>query len=462
MPITDAYARLPLTAIFVPREERQRRKLDTKDLIDSIRLHGVLQPIIVHRLPEVDGPGAGKHRLTAGERRYTSSLELGLPDIPVRFAEDLSPIEAAIFELEENIKRRDLEWSELVLATAKIHELYSKLDILWTQQDTAKALAVSEALLSMHLRVAKELGSDQLASAKGVKEAYNILARRDSREDAQMLEEILGIGSKLETEPLVEGIEVGDGTTVRLPPPTTANTALVNPSHSIIQESFIQWAPRYTGRPFNLIHCDFPYGIKVFDGPQSGRGRHLPYLDSSDVHSALLECLLTNLDRIASHSCHILYWFSMQHYQSILQAVADLAPSLTVHTHPLIWLKSDNTGISPDPRRTPRHIYETCLFMSRGDRQVVRVVSDAYAAPTDHNLHVHTKPEPMLRHFMTMLVDEYTSLLDPTCGSGSALRAAESLGAQRVFGMDIDENTVGSARQALRNSRLLRSTGQVI
>lgn len=460
MPITDAYARLPLSAIFVPREERQRRELDTKDLIDSIRMHGVLQPIIVHRVPEPDG----RHRLTAGERRYTSSLQLGLPDIPVRFAEDLSPIEAAIFELEENIKRRDLEWQDLVQATAKIHDLYCQLNPLWTQTETANSLALSKPQVSIHLRVASELGSEQISKAKGIQEAYNILARRDSREDAQMLEEILGIGSKLEvpSEPLVEGIEVGDGTTVRLPPPTTVNTALVNPAHSIIQESFIQWAPRYTGRPFNLIHCDFPYGIKVFDGPQSGRSRHLSYMDTSDVHTALLECLLVNLNRIASHSCHVLYWFSMQHYKSILQAVAELAPSLTVHTHPLIWFKSDNTGISPDPRRTPRHVYETCLLMSRGDRQVVRVVSDAYAAPTDHNLHVHTKPEPMLRHFMGMLVDEYTSLLDPTCGSGSALRAAESLGAQRVFGMDIDENIVGSARQALRNSRLLRSTGHVI
>jgi len=40
---------------------------------------------------------------------------------------------------------------------------------------------------------------------------------------------------------------------------------------------------------------------------------------------------------------------------------------------------------------------------------------------------------------MQMFVDENTTLLDPTCGSGSALRAAESLGARHVLGLEKDE-----------------------
>ena len=62
---------------------------------------------------------------------------------------------------------------------------------------------------------------------------------------------------------------------------------------------------------------------------------------------------------------------------------------------------------------------------------------------------------------MSMLVDEHTSLLDPTCGSASALRAAESLGAQTVLGMDSDEQTVGLARMALRQARTMRGLSVV-
>jgi hypothetical protein len=229
---------------------------------------------------------------------------------------------------------------------------------------------------------------------------------------------------------------------------------------SILQESFLFWAPKYTGKPFNFIHCDFPYGINVFEGPQAGASRHTSYGDSSDIHHRLLETLLVNLDRVASMSCHIMYWYSNQHYDLIRRMLQELAPSLSVHVHPLIWMKSDGSGIASDPRRFPRHIYETCLLLSRGNRQIVRIVADAYAAPTDKTHHVHTKPEPMLRHFMTMLVDENTTMLDPTCGGASSLRAAESLGASYVLGMDIDETTVGAARQALRHSRVLRAAAR--
>lgn len=464
MPITDAYARLPLSAIFVPRDDRQRRDINTKNLLESIRARGVLQPIIVHREPEPDG----RHKLTVGERRYTASLELGLPDIPVRFVEDLSPIEAQIFELEENLKRQDLEWKDEVKAIARIHVLYRTLSPAWTQNETAEALGLSPASISQRLRVFEDLALEPIQKASSYREAYNILARRDQRTEAEVIEDILGSGPELraaaQAEAAAQTAPVADNNGPSQFVHGFAKPTIIvsNPTNFILHESFLQWAPRYTGQPFNLIHCDFPYGIKVFDGPQSGRSRHLPYLDSSDVHTDLLECLLVNIDRIASHSCHILYWFSIQHYQHILQAVSDLAPSLTIHRHPLIWLKSDNAGIASDPRHGPRHIYETCLFMTRGQRQIVRVVGDAYAAPTDHQWHIHTKPEPVLRHFMTMLVDNHTSILDPTCGSGSSLRAAESLGATRVLGMDIDEQIVGMARLALRNSRMLRGQKDLV
>jgi hypothetical protein len=47
------------------------------------------------------------------------------------------------------------------------------------------------------------------------------------------------------------------------------------------------------------------------------------------------------------------------------------------------------------------------------------------------------RPQPMLRHFFEMFVDEHTIMLDPTCGSGTALRAAEALKAKYVLGVEI-------------------------
>lgn len=94
---------------------------------------------------------------------------------------------------------------------------------------------------------------------------------------------------------------------------------------------------------------------------------------------------------------------------------------------------------------------------TRGSRQIAKVKSDSYSAPSDRRLHPSTKPEPMLRHFMEMLVDDTTLMLDPTCGSGASLRAAESLGAKQVLGLEIDPQYIEPARLALKQARQKRA-----
>ena len=57
---------------------------------------------------------------------------------------------------------------------------------------------------------------------------------------------------------------------------------------------------------------------------------------------------------------------------------------------------------------------------------------------------------------MEMLVDDTTLMLDPTCGSASSLRAAESLGAKQVLGLEIDQQYIEPARLALKHARQKR------
>jgi len=66
----------------------------------------------------------------------------------------------------------------------------------------------------------------------------------------------------------------------------------------------------------------------------------------------------------------------------------------------------------------------------------------------------------MLRYFMSMLVDETTSLFDPTCGSGASLRAAEDLGANLVLGLELDPTYAKSANDATLRARILRAVGR--
>jgi len=111
-----------------------------------------------------------------------------------------------------------------------------------------------------------------------------------------------------------------------------------------------------------------------------------------------------------------------------------------VDPFPLIWHKSDNAGVAPDPQRLPRRTYETAFFCHRGDRKLTengtRSASFSFPGKLGNEAHMSAKPEPMLKHFLSMICDEYSVVLDPTCGGASALKACESLGAHSVLGLE--------------------------
>jgi len=83
---------------FQPRSDFDPGSLN--ELVDSIRQHGVLQPVLVR-------PAGGRFQLIAGERRWLAAQQAGLQRVPCRVLqlEDQNVCEAA---LEENLKRKDL------------------------------------------------------------------------------------------------------------------------------------------------------------------------------------------------------------------------------------------------------------------------------------------------------------------------------------------------------------------
>lgn len=461
MKIQQGATAVEISRITVRRDERQRREIKTEDLQRSISKRGLLNPIII----------SDELELKAGERRLEACRALGHVKILARKISDLSPVEAQIIELEENIKRSELDWSDLIGAVGRIHDLYMKLDSEWTMSETADECALDISTVSMYLSVFAEMSNDRVANASTVREAYNLLARRAQRNAGVALQELLD-GPDLipQVKPDLTAEETAEVEALQAlgePLPTRLIVVAPRPEppappppDCILQGSFLEWAPRYTGPKFNLIHCDFPYGVDFGSGPQSRAGEITAiYDDSAGVYQDLLQCFCLNLDKFMSHSAHVMFWLSADAriVHSTLQTFAELAPSLSWHKFPLIWHKSDNAGIAADPRHGPRHVYELCLFGSRGGRQIARIKSDVYSAPTDKKLHPSTKPEPMLRHFMEMLVDDTTSLLDPTCGSGASLRAADSLGADSILGLEIDPQYIEPARSALRQERAKRA-----
>lgn len=475
--ITGQSSDVPVAQVQVDKSKRQRQgDLDTSDLQASLKRNGLINPIVLTR----------ELLLVAGERRLEAAKALGWPSIPARWVEELSPVDLQILELEENIKRKDLEWQDLVRGVGAIHDLYRERDPEWTMSETGQECGLTLGTVSMYLRVRAELSDSRITEAGTVREAYNITARRDQRKQGDSLAELLGEPAELVVAPLGQEIRIEAKVSLDKPGETiyhevnkkTGETKILTKEEykskleaapaplfsGILNESFLDWAPQYSGPKFNLVHCDFPYGVNLFDGPQ-GRGVEPSqgYKDTADTYDQLISCLCLNLDRLMALSGHLMFWLSAD-TKIIGETIAKfnrLAPSLAFHKFPLIWHKTDNAGIASDPTHGPRHVYEACLLASRSKRQIVRVVGDTYGSGTDKRLHPSTKPQSMLSHFMTMLVDENTSMLDPTCGSGASLRAAEALGARHTLGLEIDKDFCEAAQAELKRSRVLLAASKL-
>ncbi|MBQ6020193.1 MAG: ParB/RepB/Spo0J family partition protein [Clostridia bacterium] len=89
---------------LTPNRDQPRKNFDDEalnDLTESIREHGVLQPILVR--PASDG----SYRIVAGERRYRAAINAGLKSVPV-IVKVLSDQDAALIALIENLQREDL------------------------------------------------------------------------------------------------------------------------------------------------------------------------------------------------------------------------------------------------------------------------------------------------------------------------------------------------------------------
>lgn len=425
-----------IDGILIERDKRQRREPRPEkisDLADSIRRLGLIHPPVVTR----------DYVLVAGECRLLACKKLGWTHISVQFTDELEPTALLAIELEENVKRTDLPWQDQVDAVRKFHALMKSENPSWNQDKTAEAIGLSQQQTSQMLLVAEEIasGNKRVAEAPRFSTAEGIARRKREREDEQVLrglkESIIGGNSVDNNE--------GRG--------------------SIITGDFRHWVIQHKAPRFNLIHCDFPYGIEADSFNQGSAGTHGGYIDTRETWESLMDALAVATETICTPSCHLMFWFAMRkgderHYEPTVKALERMG--WDINPLPLIWMKSDGAGIIPDPERGPRQIYETCLLGSRGDRKIVRAVANAYGAPTVRERHMSEKPEPMLRHFFQMLVDENTVMLDPTCGSGSALRAAESLNAKFVLGLEVNEEFAGLAREALEKSRRLKKAEEVV
>jgi len=140
---TNDFDYLPLQRIE-PSEDQPRTQFEEEkinELADSIRLHGVYNPILVRNIND------GYYQIIAGERRWRAAREAGLDKIPARIiiADDKK---AHIISMIENLQREDLNPIEEAFGYRKMMERFNM-----TQEDVAQSVSKSRPAVANSLRL---------------------------------------------------------------------------------------------------------------------------------------------------------------------------------------------------------------------------------------------------------------------------------------------------------------------
>ena len=209
-----------------PNRNQPRRSFDEdalEELSQSIKEHGVLQPILVR--PQI----YGGYQIVAGERRYRASRMAGLTEIPA-IIKELSDSETMQIALIENLQRRDLSDLEEAKGYQTLMDEYG-----FSQEDVARTVGKSRSAVANTLRLlglpddVKELLEQGKLSAG---HARALLAVDQDKEIKEAADKIVKEGlSVRQTEKLVKsmgGVKPKKKAVKKLSPYTEVELALTD------------------------------------------------------------------------------------------------------------------------------------------------------------------------------------------------------------------------------------------
>lgn len=194
--LSQKFAMIPIGQIQAnpdqPRKEFDEEALN--ELSESIKVHGVIQPLTLRRLePKV-------FQIISGERRWRASQLAQLEEVPayIRIANDQEMMEMALIE---NIQRQDLNPFEIAVSYYRLKEEFELTDERLAERVGKRRSTVTNylGLLDMHPEVINALKRDQIAmghakAIKGIKDKLlqkqlldTILSKRTSVREAEKM-----------------------------------------------------------------------------------------------------------------------------------------------------------------------------------------------------------------------------------------------------------------------------------
>lgn len=189
---------------YQPRRDMHRESL--RELADSIKQEGVLQPISVRQLG-AGASGTVRYEIIAGERRWRAAQLAGIEKIPA-IVRNVDDEQAAAIALIENLQREDLNPHEEALGLQRLIDEFQL-----THQEAATAVGKSRAAVSNLIRLLELAPEVQKLLADGslsMGHARALLGLSGARSQASAAADVIARGlSVRQTEALVKKLQAG-------------------------------------------------------------------------------------------------------------------------------------------------------------------------------------------------------------------------------------------------------------
>lgn len=212
------------------------------ELAESIKEHGVIQPIVVRKFEQ-------GYEIIAGERRYRASKSLGLTNVPV-IVREMDDKQSASVAIVENIQREDLTSIEEAIAYKQLISLHGI-----TQATLAKQMGKSQSTIANKLRLlnlSNEVQQGILERKITERHARALLGVKEHQLQAEILEKVLLNDLNVsETEALIEATLQPQK---ELPPKKATTTSRMPRDHRLAMNTFKQAIQMVEKTGMDVIH----------------------------------------------------------------------------------------------------------------------------------------------------------------------------------------------------------------
>ena len=382
---------------------RFRRDLgDLKEFGKSLRKTGQIQPVVINR----------ENELVAGGRRIAACILEGLK-VKVIYKDIVDPIKMRLWELEENLYRKDLTPAEYALATEELHKLMQQEKGKsisgrtggHTLDDTAKILGKSRGSVISELERAEMV--------KAFPELRNAKKKSEFTKTAKGLQKLQVAMSSLKDYEKIASEKTG--------------------LYQLYNTDAIEYMRSLPDNCKDILLTDPPYGIdydKTLIGI-GGKTGGLPSVgfkpeETDEAESALLlyKELATESFRFTTPQAHGYVFCGPEHFWILRQIF--ISAGWRVYIKPLVWGKP-GSGQCNVPSAWPASCYEMFLYIRKDDSKLVKEGQPDWKeypiVPPSNRIHYNEKPVPLLLNLLERVSLPGQHLVDPFMGSGASIEA---------------------------------------